>query len=201
MMNSYSKPEFVVFMDRDGTICEEKMYLSNPDDVSLIPGAAKAIRLINERGGLAIVITNQAGIARGILSESVLVEIHDRMKMLLSREQAQINAIYYCPHHKDAKNPLYRVECKCRKPEKGMFEKASKDFDIADARYYMVGDKNIDIQWGKNIGAFSIVVLTGYGEEELKKSKAECQNQPDFAAKDLHEAVVHIMKREAREQV
>ena len=184
------KKKLALFLDRDGTINKEVNFLKDPSQLVLINGSAEAIREANELGLKVIVFTNQSGIARGYLTESDLELIHKKLNELLSKEGAKVDAYYYCPHHPTEGNGKYRVDCDCRKPKGGMLIKASKDFGIDLKNSFVVGDRCIDIKAGKSVGAVTILVLTGYGKDELKR----CEGEPDFVAENLKEAVEIIKK-------
>lgn len=145
-----------VFLDRDGTINKYVGFLRNVDDFELLPGAAQAIRKINDSGYLAIVVTNQPVIARGEVSLQELDEIHNKMETLLGAEGAYLDAIYYCPHHPNkgfaGERVEYKINCNCRKPKPGLLLKAAKDFNIDLSQSWMIGDGENDILAGKNAG-------------------------------------------------
>lgn len=179
--------KIAVFLDRDGTLNEERgNYISRYEDIKIYPFAFEAVRMINSLGFLAIVTTNQAGVAKGILREKDVEEIHDRMRKEFERNDAKISAFYYCPSHPD-----YSEDITCRKPFIGMALKAKEDFGIDLSKSYVIGDKVEDILFAKNFGGRGILVLTGYG----KKSKEELENmgvEPDFVADNVLEAVKWI---------
>ncbi|MDI6795100.1 MAG: D-glycero-beta-D-manno-heptose 1,7-bisphosphate 7-phosphatase [bacterium] len=183
------KPE-AVFLDRDGVINEEVNYLGNPDELVLLPGAASAIRKLNQKGIKVIVVTNQSGVARGYFSEEAVAEVHKRLKELLAGESAYLDAIYYCPHHPEALLDRYKKDCFCRKPWPGMLEAAAYDLGLDLSKCCLVGDKMLDIEAGAAVGCQTILVLTGYGETELKEEKAV---KPDAVAKDISRAVEMII--------
>lgn len=147
-------PQRTVFLDRDGVINREVQFLSNSDDMELIPGAAEAIKLINDRGYLAIVVTNQPVIARGEATWEQLGEINNKLETLLGAEHAYLNDIYVCPHHPDkgfeGERPEYKFDCDCRKPRPGMLLKAAKDWNIELRQSYMIGDSSRDYEAGVN---------------------------------------------------
>ena len=172
-------------MDRDGTINEEVEYLSRPGDVRLIPGAAEAIRLLNEAGVPAIVVTNQAGVGRGYLSEAEVAEIHNELARQLADQGAHLDAIYHCPHRPDD-------GCDCRKPKPGMLEKAARDFGLALKRCFVMGDKVSDLEAGDRVGCRTVLVLTGYGVESREKFR-NYGFEPDFVAEDLLGAVKWVL--------
>lgn len=182
-----------VFLDRDGTIIEEIDFLSNSSDLQLIPSSAEAIRALNTLGIQTFVITNQSGIARGYFDEPKLQKIHKQLTECLRNEHAYLDAIYYCPHHIEGTIRRYRVECRCRKPKTGMLERAVRDFGIDLRKSFVIGDKMTDIQTGKNAGARSILVLTGYGNDELDRLSRN-KITPDYVANDLLDAVGYIKR-------
>jgi heptosyltransferase-2 len=181
---SEEKSAIAVFLDRDGTINEDVGYLNSPDGLKLIPGAAQAIRHINEHHLKAVILTNQSGVARGYYSEEKLKEIHLRLEQLLTQEGARLDGIYYCVHHPDE-------GCDCRKPSLGMLGAASRDLSINLSHSYVVGDKLTDIQLARNAGAKGILVLTGHGQDQVAQLNS---SQPAFVARDLSEAVQWIIK-------
>ena len=152
-----------VFFDRDGTLIEDVGYLRTPDEVRLIPGAAEAIRMLNDRQILTCVISNQSGVARGLLTEADLESIHARLQGILGAVGAHLDRIYYCPHHPTEGRPPYNIECACRKPRTGMLRRAASEFPIALETSFVIGDKTLDIEAAKAAGTRSILVLTGYG--------------------------------------
>jgi len=153
-----------VFLDRDGTLNEEAGYLNHVDRLKLIDGAAEAVRLLNRHGLKTVVVSNQAGVARGYFPEELLPRLHDRLRALLKEQGAELDAIYYCPHHPDVGEPPYRQDCDCRKPGLGMIRRAEKELSVDARRSYMVGDKISDVEFGKKAGCKSILLLTGYGK-------------------------------------
>lgn len=176
-----------IFLDRDGTINRDVCFLKNIEDLELLPGAAEAIRKINESGYLAIVITNQPVIARGEVSVEELQQIHNKLETLLGAEGAYLNAIYYCPHHPDkgyaGERPEYKIKCSCRKPEPGLLIQAAKDFSIDLSASWMVGDSVKDVAAGKNAGCKTVYL----GTEEA--------DRPDAVAASLCDAVEYILQR------
>ena len=180
-----------IFLDRDGTVNEETDFLTSPDELRLIDGSADAIRLANDLGLKVFIITNQSAVARGLLTEDRLAEIHSHLIALLKSNHAHIDAIYYCPHHPEFGEPPYRTDCVCRKPNTGMLMQAAREFDIDLKRSFVIGDRIIDIQTGNNIGAPSILVLTGYGKEEAKHLH-ENSVRIDHVAENLYGAIQYI---------
>ncbi|MFA5097216.1 MAG: HAD family hydrolase [Candidatus Margulisiibacteriota bacterium] len=180
-----------VFFDRDGTLVKDVGYLSDPEDIEILPGAAEAIKLLNRSGYLSIVISNQAAVARGILTEEALKKLNTAILKKFSEKGAIIDDVYYCPHHPTAGASAYTIKCECRKPKPGMILRAQKEHDIDLSLSYMVGDKSIDVEAGKNAGCRSILVLTGYGSEEKSKPGFSA----DFIANDPLEAVKWILRK------
>lgn len=182
-----------VFLDRDGTINTDVGYLNHPDQLELIPRSALAIKLLNEAGFKTVVITNQAGIAKGLLQETLLPEIHKRLSVLLDEEGARIDKFYYCPHHPEAAVEQYRMDCQCRKPFPGMVLQAANELGIDATRSYVIGDKSCDIELAHNVGARAIMVMTGYGPVELNRLREAHLAPPHFTAHDLYGAVQFIL--------
>jgi D-glycero-D-manno-heptose 1,7-bisphosphate phosphatase len=183
-----------VFLDRDGTLNEEVNFVRAAEELEMLPGAAASVRALNERGIIVCIISNQSGVARGFFSEQDLVPIHEKLERELGKEGARIDHIYYCPHHPTEGKPPYNVVCSCRKPGIGMLQQAAKDFDLNLQRSFVVGDRIVDIQAGRNAGATTILVLTGYGPHALE----ECREEgvvPDHIAVDIAEAAKIIMQR------
>jgi D-glycero-D-manno-heptose 1,7-bisphosphate phosphatase len=181
-----------IFIDRDGTLNEDIGYVSSPDRLVLYPWAAEAVRLINESGVKAFVITNQSGIARGMYTEDDLDRIHSRMIEELARDGARIDGVYYCPHHPEVGDARYRVICDCRKPRTGMVEAASREHNIVLSLSFIIGDKASDIELAANAGAFGVLVMTGYGRETLAHpDRFPCK--PAIIAENLLDAVKQIL--------
>jgi D-glycero-D-manno-heptose 1,7-bisphosphate phosphatase len=183
----------VVFLDRDGTINPDKGYMNHPDLMELYPGAAAAIRRLQEAGLAVAVTTNQAGIAKGFLTEDTLEHIHARLEELLSLEGVRLDGLYYCPHSPQDGNPPYRRECDCRKPATGMAHEAAADLGLDLSRSYVVGDKRTDVEFGRNLGAVTVLVLTGYGLGEWDFNR-DTFPPPDHVAQDLAAAADWIIE-------
>lgn len=186
--------ERAVFVDRDGVISEEVGYLGDRDHLRLIPNSAEAVKLVNQSGLKIIAITNQSGIARGYFSEEMLGHIHRKMEQLLSDQGAFLDGIYYCPHHPEGTVEAYRMECDCRKPAAGLLTRAAQEHSIDVSSSYLVGDKRTDIECAHRAGAQGILVLTGYGKDELRKINSAALAQPAYVAADLRDAVQWIIK-------
>ena len=191
------KKNTAVFLDRDGTINDEVGYLDHADKLRIIPAAFEAIRLINESGMKAVVVSNQAGIAKGFFTEKFVRKINEQIQSELLARGAFIDRFYFCPHHPTDGMDPYRRICDCRKPEPGLLHQAAADLDIDLGRSYMIGDRYRDIETARRVGTRGVLVLTGYGRdliEEAGPDKADEINQPDHIAEDLLEAVLWIMK-------
>ena len=182
-----------VFIDRDGTISEEVGYVNHPSRFRLYPYAGDAIKKLNDNNWLAIVITNQAGVARGYFSEDVIITIHDQLSKELSTQDAQLDAIYYCAHHPTVGEPPYRLDCDCRKPKAGLIDRATANFDIDLAKSWMVGDRYSDVELAQNAGLHSAFVLSGYGRGEWEYQRSAWKLQPDLVCENLLEAVLSIL--------
>ena len=180
-----------VFIDRDGTISEEVGYINHPSRFRVFPYAAEAIRMLNDNGWLAIVITNQAGVARGYFSEEMISSVHDQLKRELVG--AELDAIYYCAHHPSVGEPPYRVDCDCRKPKTGLIDRAARDFEIDLGASWVIGDRYSDVELARNAGLHSAFVLSGYGRGEWEYKKQAWKVEPDLVCENLLEAVKAIV--------
>ena len=182
-----------IFLDRDGTMNVSKGFISNADDLELIPGTIEAIKAINKSGALAIVITNQPVIARGECSFEELHNIHNKLKTLLGEKGAFVDDIFYCPHHPDkgfeGEVPELKFDCECRKPKTGMIDEAVDKYNIDLSKSYMVGDSTMDLELARNAGVKSVLVDTGFAGNDGKYDRS-C----DIEAKDLLDAVENIIK-------
>ncbi len=183
-----------VFIDRDGTISEEVGYVNHPTRYRVFPYAAQAIKTLNDAGWLAILVTNQAGVARGYFSEDLITMVHDQLRQELLSGGARLNAIYYCPHHPSVGAPPYRLDCDCRKPRPGLIQRAAHEFDIDLAQSWMVGDRYGDMELARNAGLRSAFVLSGYGRGEWEYQRTAWQHEPDLIADDLLAAVRKIIE-------
>jgi len=166
-----------IVLDRDGTIIQECEYLSNPEQVELVPGAGAALRELQQIGFSLVVVTNQSGIARGFFSDAVLQQIHHRLNQLLAEAGVRLAGIYVCPHRPED-------NCGCRKPKLGLMEQAAKELGFATERSFVIGDKASDIEMGHSAGAVTFLVRTGYGA----RVAAEQDSIPDYVVDDLDAA-------------
>lgn len=154
------------FLDRDGVVNEEVEYLSDPDKAIIIPGTTHALKTIRAHGYMAIVVSNQAGVARGFYSSEDVDKVNARIQQLLEKDGAGIDEFLYCPHH-----PEFTGECNCRKPEPGMFLRAAEKYDIDLSQSLMVGDRMSDLEAAKRAGCHNCyLVRTGYGDEVIAQS-------------------------------
>jgi D-glycero-D-manno-heptose 1,7-bisphosphate phosphatase len=181
-----------VFLDRDGTLAEEANYLASLDRLSLFPYAADAVRLLNRGGFAVVVITNQAGIARGIIREEFVGEVHEHIGRELAAGGARIDGFYYCPHHPHGIVEKYRGACDCRKPQPGMLRRAAADLDLDLASSFIVGDRLLDIEAGRAVGARGILVRTGYGRTD--EARRDRRVEPDVVVDNLIGAVAWILR-------
>jgi len=181
-----------VFLDKDGTINEDLGYLTHPCQIKLLPGSADAIKLLNNAGFKVFVVSNQAGIARGIVTEDILQALDKRLQKEILKNGAFVDRMYYCPHHPEYGVYPYRAMCDCRKPNNGLLKKAAKEHNVDLGASYMIGDKISDIECGKASGAKTILVLTGKGRESNQSEEIR-RMAPDFIAKDLFAAVKWLL--------
>lgn len=155
-----------VFLDRDGTVIEEVGYLNRLDRVSFFPWSVDAVRVLGDAGLLVVVVTNQAGVARGYFDEQLVRATHALIDERMRNGRARIDGYYYCPHHPDGKVESYRTACDCRKPKPGMILRAARELDIDVGRSFVVGDRWLDVEMGRAAGATTVLVKTGYGLED-----------------------------------
>lgn len=179
--------ELAVFLDRDGTINEEMGYLNHLSRLVLLPRTGQAIKRLNEAGLKVVVITNQSGAARGYFPPSLVGEVHEHLKNLLTLEDARLDAIYTCLHGPEA-------GCACRKPRPGLLHQAARELDIDLARSYLVGDRYKDLETGARAGVKGVLVLTGYGRGEYEHFAPSWKIRPAHVAADLLEAAEWIIK-------
>ena len=155
-----------VFLDRDGPLVEEAGYLDRLERLVFFPFSVDAVRVLNRAGLAVVVVTNQAGVARGIFPESFVADAHRHIRERLEAGGAHVDGFYYCPHHPDASIERYRRACDCRKPGDAMLRRAAADLDLDLTRSFVVGDRWHDVQAGRTAGARTILVRTGYGRTE-----------------------------------
>jgi D-glycero-D-manno-heptose 1,7-bisphosphate phosphatase len=182
-----------VFMDRDGTVCEEVGYVNHVSRSRLLPRSAEAVRLVNEAGFFAVLVTNQSGVARGLFDEALVRAVHEQLAQSLASAGARLDAFYFCPHHPREGHPPYRVECECRKPLPGMLTRAAREHDLDLGASWMVGDSLVDLEAGAAAGASTVHVLTGYGRGLVELQPQRFKVQATHTAPDLLDAVRFIL--------
>jgi len=160
-----------VFVDRDGTLIEEAGYLSHLDRLVFFPFTVDAVRQLNRAGFAIVVITNQAGIARGIVREAFVSEAHRHIEERLAAGGAHVDGFYYCPHHPHGIVESLRQSCDCRKPQPGLLRRAAEELDLDLARSYTVGDRWHDLEAGHAVGTRTVLVRTGYGAADERAPK------------------------------
>jgi len=166
-----------VFLDRDGTVVEERHFLADPDHVTLVPGAAEALVRLRDAGLALVLVTNQSGIARGLYREEDYHAVAARLEAILDERGASPDATYYCPHHPDFTGP-----CDCRKPGPGMYQRAAAELGVTLAGSYYVGDKLADVEPGLRFGGTGILVRTGYGRDSERSRPRGIRVADDVAA-------------------
>ena len=186
-----------VFFDRDGTLIEDPGYLSHPDQVKLLDGAAEVLKEVGLLGYKTVVVTNQSAVARGIVSEEMLERIHQRLRELLALKGASLDGIYYCPYHPDGVIPHYRRDSDWRKPEPGMLLAAAEEMGLDLKQSWIVGDSGRDVEAGRRAGCRTILLGSGPADRD-----AADDGRPDYIAVNLREAA-HMIKdfhRSSREE-
>lgn len=183
-----------VFLDRDGTINEQMGYINHLSRFVMLPRAAAAIRLLNEQGILAVVVSNQSGLARGYFPESLLEKVHAKMSGALAEAGAHVDGLYFCPHHPEAKEERFRLDCDCRKPKPGLFLRAAAELDLDLAHSYVVGDRWSDLKAAAAVQAKGVLVLTGYGRGDYEYIGPRQSVQPAYVAEDLYAAAEWIVR-------
>lgn len=172
-----------VILDRDGTVIAEKEYLRDPNGVALLPGAREGLSALASNGVKLIIVTNQSGVGRKYFSMADVDAVNTRMTSLLAEAGVMIAQIYVCPHA-----PI--DNCDCRKPRTGMIQKAAHDHGFDPASCWVIGDKAVDVDLGRNVGAKTILVRTGYGAD----LESKIQNRPDYIADNLADAAEIILR-------
>ncbi len=193
-MSAATRP--AIFMDRDGTLSHEVGYVNHASRFRLYPWTVDAVRAINRSGWLAVVVTNQAGVARGYFPESVLHEVQQKLLDTLEAGGARLDGLYACLHHPMLGEPPYRLDCDCRKPRPGLLRRAEAELGADLGRSWVIGDRHGDLQLAWNAGARGALVKTGYGLGELTHLARSWPRPPDLVAENLLEAVERILDRE-----
>ena len=178
----------LLLLDRDGTLIEERDYLSDPKQVRLLPGVAGGLKRLKRAGFRLVVVSNQSGVGRGLMTLRQVKSVNRRFLQILKARKASLDGVYWCPHRPSAR-------CSCRKPKLGMAKRAARDLRISWKRCISVGDRPSDVQLGQRSGGRGILVLTGYGRGWAKKWKGR---RADHIAKDFRQAADWILKMTAR---
>src|SRR4029079_18291389 len=182
-----------IFFDRDGTLSHEIGYVNHLSRCGLLPYAVDAVRAVNGSGRLAVLVTNQAGVARGYFPESLIHEVHAHVRAAMEDGGARLDGVYVCMHHPSVGAPPYSQECECRKPRPGLLRQAESELGADLARSWMVGDRHGDLAVAWAVGARAALVKTGYGLGELAWHAAHWPRAPDLVAENVLEAVERIL--------
>jgi D-glycero-D-manno-heptose 1,7-bisphosphate phosphatase len=185
-----------VFLDRDGTLIEERGYLDRLDLLEFYSFTTDAVRLLNRAGYATVVVTNQGGIGRGIIDEPFLRQVHETIDERLAAGNARIDRYYFCPHHPEAVVPELRIKCSCRKPASGMIEQACRELSIDAQRSFTIGDRRLDVAAGGHAGTRTILVRTGHGAHEEAMPPGNVH--PDAILNNLMEAAGWILRSSSR---
>ena len=186
-----------VFLDRDGVIVEDRGLLVQVDDFRLLPGVPEALRRLHETGFALVVVSNQAVVARGLLTETEVMELNSALEdLLLAEGAAPLDGFYFCPHHPAAYLPAYRIECPCRKPRPGLLLRASQELGLDLGASFMVGDRPSDLQAGRRAGCRSIWVQSGRHADPPIETPEILEADPpaDFICGSLLEAANWILE-------
>jgi D-glycero-D-manno-heptose 1,7-bisphosphate phosphatase len=180
-----------VFLDRDGTLIEEAGYLDRLERLAFFPYSVDAVRLLNRAGYAVVVISNQSGVARGIVAPAFIREAHDHVAARLAAGGARVDAFYHCPHHPQAAVASLRVACDCRKPKPGLLRRAAEELALDPGRSFVVGDRWHDLEAGQALGIRGVLVRTGHGATEERAPKPGVEAAA--VADNLAEAVAWIL--------
>lgn len=190
------KKQRALFLDRDGTLVYPGHYPSRPEDLRLYEGIEQPLRVLQEMGFLLVVITNQAGIARGYFTEADLTHMHDHLTQELAQLNVRLDGIYFCPHHPEGAIPELAIRCDCRKPQPGMVLRAAEDLSIDLPSSWFVGDILDDIEAGNRAGCRTILVDLG-----TESPPTALLRRPDFVARDTLHALHIICAVERRDSI
>jgi heptosyltransferase-2 len=177
---------YTVFLDRDGTLNEDPGYLRSAAELKLLPGVASALAKLKAAGARLVVVTNQSGIGRGLFTLKDLEAVHARLQGLLEQEDAALDAVYFCPHHPDD-------GCRCRKPSRGMVDRAVSELQIDLSRSYLIGDHVRDMQLAKAVGAKAVLLTQSPADEESREELRRQGAMPEMIAESMTEAVQWIL--------
>jgi histidinol-phosphate phosphatase family protein len=194
MTERNQKTSRAVFLDRDGTMIEDVGYLDRLQRLKLFPYTVDAIRLLSRAGFKIVVVTSQAGVANGVITEAFVNEAHEEIGRRVAAGGGRVDAYYYCPHSPTAVVDKYRTECDCRKPKPGMIHSAQRDLSLDLSRSFCVGDRWRDIEMGQAAGVTGILVETGYGRTEASRRPASIA--PVTVVADLIAATTWILRHE-----
>ena len=183
-----SEKRKAIFLDKDGTIIPDVPYNANPDLITLSEGVIDGLTLLKQQGYVFVVISNQAGVARGYFKIEDLTHVEQKLNQLFSKEEIEIAGYYFCPHHPDGKIEEYSITCNCRKPNPGMILKAIDELQIDPTNSWMVGDILNDVEAGNRAGCRTILIRNGNETEWVKGPS----RTPDFAATTFLEAAKYI---------
>jgi KDO2-lipid IV(A) lauroyltransferase len=184
------------FLDRDGTIIEDPGYLRDPEKIQFIPGSIDALRDLQRAGYRLVLVSNQAGVARGLLSETDVRRVNDRLSTLLAEAGVRLDGVYYCPHHPDYGPPEYRRDCDCRKPRPGMVQRATRDLNLDPSRSVVIGDHVSDATLAQAFpGMVGIMLRTGHGADQWQKIQEGALSAPEHVVDDLRAAVEWLLNR------
>ena len=186
-----------VFLDRDGTLIEERGYLERLEHLAIFPWTGDALRLLKRAGFATVVITNQSAIARGLIDEAFLNHLHDTLDARLASSGGGIDRYYFCPHFPEGKIERYRERCACRKPAPGMIEQACREMDLDPTRSIMVGDRWLDVACGRAAGTRALLVRSGHGSSEADTAPPD-DLRADAILNNLMEAVGWILRSSFR---
>ncbi len=189
--------EKVIFLDRDGTLNVEVNYLHRKEDLVLLPGVPEALKAFKDQGYKLVVITNQAGVARGYYTEDDVKELHRYMNELLAGQGAGIDAFYYCPHHPEHGIGKYKIRATAASRKPACLKWRNRILTVDKASSWMIGDKLIDIEAGRNYGVRTVLVGTGYGAGVHDEQKKKGDFPYDLYADDLLEAYNEINRETA----
>ena len=170
----------------------DKDYLTDPDQIEFEDHSPEAIAIANGLGLKVVVISNQSGVARGLMTVDQVENVNSRLLSMLKEHGAVVDAIYYCPHHPDYDT---KVQCACRKPDIGMLLRAKKQFDIDLSSSFVVGDKWSDVKCGENAGSTTSLVMTGYGKTDYQRC-IDDGIKIDYLAENLYDFITNFVKKE-----
>jgi len=188
-----NKTRPAIFLDRDGTLSHEIGYVNHPSRFRLYPWSVDSVRAINRAGWLAVLVTNQAGVARGYFPEVVVHQVMGKLQEAMTAGGAHLDAAYVCMHHPTLGEPPYREDCDCRKPRPGLLRRAESELGADLSRSWVVGDRRSDLQVAWSVGARGALVKTGYGRGELEYLAPGWDRAPDLVAANTLEAVERIL--------